>query len=223
MEIKQQVVRLSFIVSNKVTKLRRRFCPERSQLSIYDYWAPNDEAKKRLMEDMRQYDDVSQENIDDQNDEDDPNEELLGVEPLLVPQRTILYGGGYHRKTCNFITAKRYRSYIRQSYFWAVQQGFDTFITDVATPFGLLALETLRDLRSEGETFYLYTVRSKMFAQRKSYRLIPETPLELAFLEGSCDYRYLHLYKKEMLEKVLSKIGAVCNPKGIRLMKQKDD
>lgn len=220
MEIKQQVTRLSFIVSSKVKKLQLRFCPDTAQLSAHDFYGLDAEAEKIMIKNALAKDDESSEqNIHDQ---DTLDEELSGIAPILVPHRTLLYGGGYHRKACNFITANRYRNYIQGSYRWAVQQGFDTFITDLATPFGLLALETLLEFRDKGESFCLYAVRSKLITLRKSYRLIRETPIEMIILEGKCDYTFLYLDNDALVEKIISKIGACCNTNGIRIIKQEN-
>lgn len=73
-------------------------------------------------------------------------EEHMNSEPVLVPQETILFTSGRHSRRCNFLTARRYRTYIRMTCIWAREQGITTFITDYTTPFGLLALEILLSL-----------------------------------------------------------------------------
>lgn len=114
-------------------------------------------------------------------------EERINCEPVLDPKTTILFTSGHHRRRCNFLTARRYRTYIRLSYLWAREQGITTFITDYTTPFGLLAMETLLELRSTGADFVLYAISSRYFARRKSYRLIPETDIEIAWNISKCD------------------------------------
>ena len=39
-------------------------------------------------------------------------EEHVNSEPVLVPQETILFTSGRHSHRCNFLTARRYRTYI---------------------------------------------------------------------------------------------------------------
>ena len=117
-------------------------------------------------------------------------EEYINSEPVLAPQTTILFAGQDHGRRCNFLTARRYRTYIRLSYAWARKQGITTFIVDYTTAFGLLAMETLLELRSKGADFVLYAMNSRHFARRKSYRLIPETDIEIAWDLSKCDYRY---------------------------------
>lgn len=143
-------------------------------------------------------------------------EERINCEPVLDPKTTILFTSGHHRRRCNFLTARRYRTYIRLSYLWAREQGITTFITDYTTPFGLLAMETLLELRSTGADFVLYAISSRYFARRKSYRLIPETDIEIAWNLSKCDYRYQSLYSVDTLHKVYSGAGIWCTEAGIR-------
>lgn len=149
-----------------------------------------------------------------QNDFD----EYIRMEPTLYPRRTLLFGGGYYSRKCNFLTASRYRKQIRHTYTWAVERGIDTFIADYTTPIGLLALETLLSLRDAGESFHLYAVRAISVRERKSYRFIRETPIEIIFLMQKCDYIYR--FPMEMKKKVYSNVGVLCNIKGIRIMRE---
>ncbi len=142
-------------------------------------------------------------------------EERINCEPVLDPKTTILFTSGHHRRRCNFLTARRYRTYIRLSYLWAREQGITTFITDYTTPFGLLAMETLLELRSTGADFVLYAISSRYFARRKSYRLIPETDIEIAWNISKCDYRFQCLYSVDTLHKVYSNAGVRCTENGI--------
>ncbi|RKI64551.1 hypothetical protein D7V91_16025 [bacterium 1xD42-67] len=143
-------------------------------------------------------------------------EEYMSSEPVLVPQDTMLFSSGHHSRRCNFLTARRYRAYIRMSYIWAQKHGINTFIADYTTPFGLLALETLLELRSIGEDFTLYTINSRHIGRRKSYRLIWETDLELAWILAKCDYRYQCLYSADTLYKIYLNSGTHCNEDGIQ-------
>lgn len=147
-------------------------------------------------------------------------EEYVRSEPVLNATKTILFSnGGRHMLLCNFLTARYYRTLIRKTYFWAVANGFDTFIVivDESTPVGLLALEVLLDLRSVGESFRLYAVRTKSIVQRKSYRLIPETNLELCMMNARCDYRYDRMSIYFMKHKICPKPTAWTSKKSIHI------
>ncbi len=83
MEIRQQVARLSFIVSSKVKRLQLRFCPDSTQLSAHDFYGLDAEAEKIMIKNaLAEDDEASEQNVDDQGLFD---EELSCVAPLLVP------------------------------------------------------------------------------------------------------------------------------------------
>ena len=147
-------------------------------------------------------------------------EEYVSSEPVLVPQTTILFTSGQHSHRCNFLTARRYRTYIRRSCTWAQEHGITTFIVDYTTPFGLLALEILLELRNAGANFALYTISSRHTCQRKSYRLIQETDIEIAWNLAKCDYRYQCLYSVDTVHRVYSNAGTRCTEDGIRYKRQ---
>lgn len=147
-------------------------------------------------------------------------EEYINSEPVLAPQTTILFAGQDHGRRCNFLTARRYRTYIRLSYAWARKQGITTFIVDYTTAFGLLAMETLLELRSKGADFVLYAMNSRHFARRKSYRLIPETDIEIAWDLSKCDYRYQCTYSPDTLYRVYSSVGIRCAEDGMHRKRQ---
>ena len=147
-------------------------------------------------------------------------EDRINSEPVLDPQTTMLFASGHHRRRCNFLTARRYRTYIRLSYRWAREQGITTFIIDYTTPFGLLAMETLLELRSAGADFVLYAISSRYFARRKSFRLIPETDIEVTWNISKCDYRFQCLYSIDTLRRVYSNVGTHCSEEGIRCKRQ---
>lgn len=90
--------------------------------------------------------------------------------PRLDPERTLLFHSR-HSWVCNFLTAPYFRRAVRRAFQWASERGFTTFLADYGTPFGLLALEELSNLRRSGFRFSLYAVRSVHMTQRKSYRL----------------------------------------------------
>lgn len=150
-------------------------------------------------------------------------EEYINSEPVLVPQTTILFTSGRHSRRCNFLTASRYRTYIRQSCTWAQEHGITTFIADYTTPFGLLALEILLDLRNIGANFTLYAISSRHVCRRKSYRLIQETDIEIAWDLSKCDYRYQCLYSVDTLYRVYSNAGTHCTEEGIKYKRQMPD
>lgn len=206
-EMKEQIMRIRFNISLQAKKVLHQHGKTKNVTLSFEQGPEKHAGEERLQPSPE-----SQKCFD---------EEFLDIEPNLNPQQTILCGGGYYRKSCNFLTANKFRSYIRKTYFWASKRGIDVYITDVATPFGLLALETLLSLRNEGEHFQLYSVRSKLFVKRKTYRLIRETPVEMALLESKCDYCYQFLDPSEMVHKILSKSGLWCNTRGIRIA-QKD-
>jgi len=105
-------------------------------------------------------------------------EERMNFEPALAPQETILFTSGRH--SCSFLTAMRYRTYIRMTCIWARKQGISTFIADYTTPFGLLAMEILLELRSAGADFTLYAVSSRHVGRRR------ELPPDLGNRSGAC-------------------------------------
>ena len=205
MTMRQQWRRLRFWLRKDCAFLRRR-----TETNLLQ--SANDillEYKRTENPDvLREYDAELQNDLD----------EYTRMEPTLCPRRTLLFGGGYYSRKCNFLTASRYRKHIRHTYTWAVEHKIDTFIVDYTTPIGLLALETLLSLRDAGESFRLYAVRVISVKERKSYRLIRETPIEIIFLIQKCDYIYR--FPMEMKEKVYSNVGVLCNIRGIRIMRE---
>lgn len=147
-------------------------------------------------------------------------EEYIRSEPVLQLENTMLFSGGYKKRKCNFLTVRHYRRSVQKVYSWALEHGFDTFIVDESTPVGLLALEIFLALRNSGETFRLYALRTKYIGQRKSYRLISETNVELALMEASCDYSYQLLDKQQMRQKIISQISAWYDEKGLHVAEQ---
>ena len=76
--------------------------------------------------------------------------------PRLDPERTLLFHSR-HSWVCNFLTAPYFRRAVRRAFQWASERGFTTFLADYGTPFGLLALEELSDLRRSGFRSVSYT------------------------------------------------------------------
>ena len=110
--------------------------------------------------------------------------------PHLDPRRTMLIRSRRNERRCNALTAPFYRRKILKVVAWAQQRGITAFMTDYYTPLGLLALETLLELRKQGANFRVYAVRSCYFGQRRTYRLVRETGVEMAFLPSRADYSF---------------------------------
>ncbi len=147
-------------------------------------------------------------------------EEQKEQKPALEPRRTMLFISG-RRRRCNFLNAWWYRRAILRNYHWGKQRGFTEYVADPYSPFGLLAMETLGRLKRSGEKLLLYSVHSCHVGQRRSYRLIPETGLEVLFLENAvCDYIYRQLIPEEVPEAVFTNVGAFCTEGGILISKR---
>ena len=140
-------------------------------------------------------------------------QEHLAAEPTIEPRRTILFSSYYSEKKCNFLTKSYCKKQIVKGFHWATERGFTTVLVDYATPFGLLALETLLPLKIE-ESFNLYCVKSCFFGARKSFRLIPETGVEIAFLTSKSDYVFNQYLPEETIMKLFSHVGAIGSEKG---------
>lgn len=140
-------------------------------------------------------------------------QEHLAAEPTIEPRRTMLFSSYYSEKKCNFLTKSYCKKQIVKGFHWATERGFTTVLVDYATPFGLLALETLLPLKIE-ESFNLYCVKSCFFGARKSFRLIPETGVEIAFLTSKSDYVFNQYLPEETIMKLFSHVGAICSEKG---------
>ena len=117
-------------------------------------------------------------------------EKIDAGRPKLDPRRTMLIRSGRNERRCNALTARFYRRKILKVIAWAQRRGITAFMTDYYTPLGLLALETLLELRKKGANFRIYAVRSCYFGQRRTYRLVRETGVEMAFLPSRADYSF---------------------------------
>lgn len=223
--MKKQFSRLCFHVKKKLFKLRVDLFPGSCMGKLEGYLSK--EETNQIWENIRKSNqetgqaitdlEFTDEDIDSLEDEnlDFLGEEIFDSGPALSFRNTMLFEGKSTSKKCNFLTAPFYRSNIRRAYFWATAHGIDVFIVDYTCPIGMLAMETLLDLRDSGEKFHIYAVRGKYICARRSYRLIKETNLELIFMTGKCDYNYSHLFVQEMKEKILSKVGVIYTEKGI--------
>lgn len=145
-------------------------------------------------------------------------QEYVDSEPEIEPRRTVLYYGTGKFFECNFLNAFIKRKDIVHTYYWAAEHGFTTYIVDYATPFGLLALQTLNDLRANGEFFNLYVYKGNFRPKRRTYRLIPETQFEIIMEAARSDYCF-SLYGAEVLHKILFRAGILCKGHGIEFSK----
>ena len=146
----------------------------------------------------------------------------IAGEPCLDPQRAILFHSR-HSWICNFLTAPYFRRAIRCSFQWAVEHGFTTFLVDYGTPFGLLALEVLLELRGTGVKFSLYAARSVHMGQRKSYRLHRESDVSLIPLIAQCDYNYTQFSLVQTILQIYLKLDYFCTEIGVERAAKKGE
>lgn len=206
----------------QVNRLKFWFCKSRSKLKLF-WMEHSSRYQEKIDSEILEFDNIVEDSEELQQlakELEAEHEEYVSSEPILVPQTTLLFTSGHHSRRCNFLTAKHYRTYILQSCTWAQEHGITTFITDYTTPFGLLALEILLELRNAGVNFTLYAISSRHFCRRRSYRLIPETDIEIAWDLARCDYRYQCLYSTDTLHRVYSNAGTRCTEEGIRYKRQ---
>ena len=144
----------------------------------------------------------------------------IAGEPCLDPQKAILFHSR-HSWICNFLTAPYFRRAIRRSFQWAVEHGFTTFLVDYGTPFGLLALEVLSELRRTGVKFSLYAARSVHMGQRKSYRLHRESDTALVPLLARCDYNYTQFSPAQTIFRLYLKFDYFCTEAGIEQVRRR--
>ena len=226
-ENSRQIVKKGFRCNSmieQVTRLNFWFHKSRSRLSIFlrEHLPHHQEKADEAVFEFEDTD-CSEELQEFSRTLAEEYEEYINSEPVLVPQTTILFAGQDRGRRCNFLTARRYRTYIRLSYVWARKQGITTFVVDYTTAFGLLAMETLLELRGKGADFLLYAINSRHFAKRKSYRLIPETDIEIAWDLSKCDYRYQCTYSADTLYRIYSSVGMRCAEDGIHRKRQISD
>ena len=146
-------------------------------------------------------------------------QEYLAAEPKLAPRRTMLLGAREGENRCNYQSAPNYRRFIRRAYRWGQDHGITCFLCDTSSPFGLLAVETLLELRDEGEKLHLYAFQSKYPHFRKSYRLIPETEIEYLLLLHRTEYNYQRTAFSS--DAVQSKAGTLCSERGIWAIRER--
>ena len=134
--------------------------------------------------------------------------------PDLDPRRTIVFHSRADEKLCNSVSAPFYRQQILAAHKWARQQGINTFLTDYITPLGILALETLLELRKTDDSFQVFSFRSNHVRTRKTYRTIPETDLELILLVTQADYCYCGI------SYFVTQASVTCSERGIWITKE---
>ena len=148
------------------------------------------------------------------------SEEREANRPPLNPRRTMLIHSRPEEHYCTSVTAPLYRHRILNAVEWAQERGITVFMADYCTPLGLLALETLVELRKEGADFRVYAVRSCYIGQRRTYRTIPETGTEMVFLPTRADYCFRDSLEK-MYREVLPNAWFHCSERGIWMAKDK--
>ena len=79
---------------------------------------------------------------------------------------------------------------------WGKRHGITTFLADYSTPLGLLASETLVEQRENDDNFRVYSVKSQPVVKRRTYRVIPETGVEMVILAAHADYSYKLMPRK---------------------------
>ena len=202
-----QYQRLKFYIACFFKDLKWKLCADKQIEELEQSLVPEESvsgAEVKLIEDIIFMDE----------------EEQKEQKPALEPRRTMLFISG-RRRRCNFLNAWWYRRAILRNYHWGKQRGFTEYVADPYSPFGLLAMETLGRLKRSGEKLLLYSVHSCHVGQRRSYRLIPETGLEVLFLENTvCDYIYRQLIPEEVPEAVFTNVGAFCTEGGILISKR---
>ena len=101
--------------------------------------------------------------------------------------------------------------------------GFTTFLVDYGTPFGLLALEVLSELRGTGAKFSLYAARSVHMGQRKSYHLHRESDVSLIPLIAQCDYNYTQFSLVQTILQIYLKLDYFCTEIGVERAAKKGE
>lgn len=108
--------------------------------------------------------------------------------PELIPHETAIFMTACDMPI-HLIKVHKYRKLIQKQYRSLYSKGVNTFIVDYGSPYGLLALEVLLQLKQDGESIFLYCYK-RLGVPRKSYRLIKECTIEIVKLAAKCDYSY---------------------------------
>lgn len=141
-------------------------------------------------------------------------EEHRAAEPTLEPRRTMIFSSYNSKKKCNFLTAKYYKRLIAKDLHWALERGFTNILVDYTTPYGLLALETFLPLKTSEVSFQLFSIKTRLISDRKSFRLIPETNAEIDAFIKKCDYNFSQYLPEETLSLLFSNAGVLSNESG---------
>lgn len=137
---------------------------------------------------------------------------LDSIYPSLQPEHTIIFYSTHSRKY-NFFTIRYYKYFIKKIYKWAIRHGLNIFIVDYTTPFGLLALETLSQIKETKACrteFLLYCVKSSRITERQDYRIIRSSDVELFNLVTKSDYDYIYLKPEDTLDLIYPNVGVHC-------------
>lgn len=203
----KQIERLRFHIRMTLSFLREKFFP----ISLAKVLESPEltEFTKEEVDELREMNELLEQE----------DEEYVRSEPILVPKNTMYFGGGKSKRKVNCLNASRYRADIQQACTWALSHGINVFVVNYARPIGLLALETLLDLRRAGEMFQLYVDQITHIRHMKSYRLIRETDIEIIFMLSQCDYRFQRLTILERFDKISSRVGYRYNEDGIHIDK----
>lgn len=138
-------------------------------------------------------------------------------EPVLKPEQTmVFYSGPKHQ--CSIWNVKRCRETILKATDFAADHGINTYIVNITSPFGLLAMEMLCNMRMIGFSCRLYSVRAELTNQRKSWRLLRETDMEFLRYNVQCDYRYYQYTPEEIRMWIYPQAGYVCDERGVRCL-----
>lgn len=200
--------------SIRLHRLRFRIWRLRSdiKMSWQEHFSPKDQRCLFLDEESG-LDDEAAAKLEE--DLDLTYQNYLETEPVFDPARTMVFYSADHGPTCCFLTAKHYKKQIHKAYLWAARQDITAFYTDYSTPFGLLALETLYELKHSGKSLQLYIYPGKSPRARRSYRLISETDLELIKLSLLADYSYLYSMLGPEFFQRIRRSAAHCTERGI--------
>ena len=133
--------------------------------------------------------------------------------------RTMLFHSKQDEHLCNSFSANFYRQRVRVIHKWARQLGFNTFLADYSTPFGLLTLETLLELRKGDDSFRVFSFRSRYVGKRRTYRATLESDLELILLVSQADYCYSGSSPKTFFH-IVSQVPIVCTERIIWIGKE---
>lgn len=132
------------------------------------------------------------------------------------PKKTILFCG-HHGHRCNFLTAQKYRNEVVRYAMVSLMNRIDTFFVNYSSPFGLIALEKLLEMREKKYSFRLYAIQGGSITRRKTYRLIPETNAEILQMGIRCDEHFSPDFGANTIRKVYRDALRICDEDGISI------